>query len=222
MKTRNSHGLLQLGRESLAYCQCLYRENKALFVSGDLIWEKNQVILEYCLTPYQRLNISGDYFFYNYEGKFGFFPTSDDSLKQWNCIHLLELSPPNFNDINRTISWHGLWIVMWIRIGTNLTDLLFILRERLNVVHSHSKRLDKYFHQNFRGDIHRRPSQNNSQFVRFGRWFTRGDFYSEICKSPVNYWPDLADVVSCRTNKEVLRYYRHLLLWFLRAKPFQE
>ena len=34
MKTRNSHGLLQLhvGREALAYCQCLYRENKALFV----------------------------------------------------------------------------------------------------------------------------------------------------------------------------------------------
>ena len=47
MKTRNSHGLLQLGREVLAYCQCLYRENKALFVSVDLIGEKNQVILEY-------------------------------------------------------------------------------------------------------------------------------------------------------------------------------
>ena len=48
MKTRNSHGLLQLhvGREALAYCQCLYRENKALFVSVDLIGEKNQVILE--------------------------------------------------------------------------------------------------------------------------------------------------------------------------------
>ena len=49
MKTRNSHGLLQLqvGREALAYCQCLYRENKALFVSVDLIGENNQVILEY-------------------------------------------------------------------------------------------------------------------------------------------------------------------------------
>ena len=49
MKARNSHGLLQLhvGREALAYCQCLYRENKALFVSVDLIGEKNQVILEY-------------------------------------------------------------------------------------------------------------------------------------------------------------------------------
>ena len=46
MKTRNSHGLLQLGREALAYCQCLYRENKALFVSVDLIGKKNQVILE--------------------------------------------------------------------------------------------------------------------------------------------------------------------------------
>ena len=48
MKTRNSQGLLQLhvGREALAYCQCLYRENKALFVSVDLIGEKNQVILE--------------------------------------------------------------------------------------------------------------------------------------------------------------------------------
>ena len=48
MKTRNSHGLLQLhvGREALAYCQCLYRENKAPFVSVDLIGEKNQVILE--------------------------------------------------------------------------------------------------------------------------------------------------------------------------------
>ena len=36
MKTRNSHGLLQLGREALAYCQCasaLISGNKALFVS---------------------------------------------------------------------------------------------------------------------------------------------------------------------------------------------
>ena len=49
MKTRNSHGLLQLGREALAYCQCasaLISENKALFVSVYLIGEKNQVILE--------------------------------------------------------------------------------------------------------------------------------------------------------------------------------
>ena len=50
MKTRNSHGLLQLRREALAYCQCdsaLISGNKALFVSVDLIGEKNQVILEY-------------------------------------------------------------------------------------------------------------------------------------------------------------------------------
>ena len=50
MKTRNSHGLLQLGREALAYCQCasaLISGNKALLVSVDLIGEKNQVILEY-------------------------------------------------------------------------------------------------------------------------------------------------------------------------------
>ena len=51
MKTRNSLGLLQLhvGREALAYCQCLYRENrenKAPLVSVALIGEKNQVILE--------------------------------------------------------------------------------------------------------------------------------------------------------------------------------
>ena len=49
MKTRNSHGLLQLGREALAYCQCasaLISRNKALLVSVDLIGEKNQVILE--------------------------------------------------------------------------------------------------------------------------------------------------------------------------------
>ena len=49
MKTRNSHGLLQLGREALAYCQCasaLISGNKALFVSVDLIGEKNQVMLE--------------------------------------------------------------------------------------------------------------------------------------------------------------------------------
>ena len=49
MKTRNSHGLLQLGREALAYCQCasaLISGNKALFASVDLIGEKNQVILE--------------------------------------------------------------------------------------------------------------------------------------------------------------------------------
>ena len=56
MKTRNSHGLLQLGREALAYCQCasaLISGNKALFVSIDLIGEKNQVILEKCMfhTP---------------------------------------------------------------------------------------------------------------------------------------------------------------------------
>ena len=52
MKTRNSHGLLQLGREALAYCQCasaLISGNKALFVSVDLIGEKNQVILEFIL-----------------------------------------------------------------------------------------------------------------------------------------------------------------------------
>ena len=50
MKTRNSHGLLQLGWEALAYCQCasaLISGNKALLVSVDLIGEKNQVILEY-------------------------------------------------------------------------------------------------------------------------------------------------------------------------------
>ena len=50
MKTRNSRGLLQLGWEALAYCQCasaLISGNKALFVSVDLIGEKNQVILEY-------------------------------------------------------------------------------------------------------------------------------------------------------------------------------
>ena len=54
MKTRNSHGLLQLGREALAYCQCasaLISGNKALLVSVDLIGEKNQVILEYLLYP---------------------------------------------------------------------------------------------------------------------------------------------------------------------------
>ena len=56
MKTRNSHGLLQLhvGREALAYCQCasaLISGNKALFVSVDLIGEKNQVILELKVNP---------------------------------------------------------------------------------------------------------------------------------------------------------------------------
>ena len=52
LKTRNSHGLMQLGREALAYCQCasaLISGNKALFVSVDLIGEKNQVILELVL-----------------------------------------------------------------------------------------------------------------------------------------------------------------------------
>ena len=56
MKTRNSHGLLQLGREALAYCQCasaLISGNKALFVSVDLIGEKNQVILELTLMTFQ-------------------------------------------------------------------------------------------------------------------------------------------------------------------------
>ena len=54
MKTRNSHGFLQLGREALAYCQCasaLISGNKALFVSVDLIGKKNQVILEYHVMP---------------------------------------------------------------------------------------------------------------------------------------------------------------------------
>ena len=54
MKTRNSHGLLRLGREALAYCQCasaLISGNKALLVSVDLIGEKNQVILELSLLP---------------------------------------------------------------------------------------------------------------------------------------------------------------------------
>ena len=62
MKTRNSHGLLQLhvGREALAYCQCasaLISGNKALFVSVDLIGEKNQVILECQINFKYELNI---------------------------------------------------------------------------------------------------------------------------------------------------------------------
>ena len=60
MKTRNSHGLLQLGREALAYCQCasaLISGNKALFVSVDLIGEKNQVILEYAINHYKQIYI---------------------------------------------------------------------------------------------------------------------------------------------------------------------
>ena len=57
MKTRNSHGLLQLGREALAYCQCLYRENKALFVSVDLIGEKNQVILELSIKDKRSIGL---------------------------------------------------------------------------------------------------------------------------------------------------------------------
>ena len=55
MKTRNAHGLLQLGREALAYCQyasALISGNKALFVSVDLIGEKNQVILELRIIYY--------------------------------------------------------------------------------------------------------------------------------------------------------------------------
>ena len=50
MTTRNSHGLLQLGREALANASKFYRANNALFVSVDLIGEKNQVILEYILS----------------------------------------------------------------------------------------------------------------------------------------------------------------------------
>ena len=46
---------LHVGREALAYCQCLYRENKALFASVDLIGEKNQVILEYWVQNCPRL-----------------------------------------------------------------------------------------------------------------------------------------------------------------------
>ena len=60
-QTRNSHGLLQLGREALAYCQCasaLISGNKALFVSVDLIGEKNQVILEYVTKVHWSILIS--------------------------------------------------------------------------------------------------------------------------------------------------------------------
>ena len=66
MKTRNSHGLLQLGWEALAYCQCasaLISGNKALLVSLDLIGEKNQVILEcfFYLIVDININISVKY-----------------------------------------------------------------------------------------------------------------------------------------------------------------
>ena len=60
MKTRNSHGLLQLGREALAYCQCasaLISGNKALFVSVDLIGGKNQVILELQLKHFHTFHV---------------------------------------------------------------------------------------------------------------------------------------------------------------------
>ena len=65
MKTRNSHGLLQLGREALAYCQCasaLISGNKALFVSNDLIGEKNQVILEFAFVNLLCNNYTGGTF----------------------------------------------------------------------------------------------------------------------------------------------------------------
>ena len=66
MKTRNTHGLLQLGREALAYCQCasaLISGNKAPLVSVELIGEKNQVILElgiilYLVCQFNSLDIS--------------------------------------------------------------------------------------------------------------------------------------------------------------------
>ena len=64
MKTRNSHGLLQLGREALAYCQCasaLISGNKALFVSVDLIGEKNQVILEFRLLYYAHRSLNSNW-----------------------------------------------------------------------------------------------------------------------------------------------------------------
>ena len=62
MKTRNSHGLLQLGREALAYCQCasaLISGNKALLVSVDLIGEKNKVILELAIIGIPRNLVTG-------------------------------------------------------------------------------------------------------------------------------------------------------------------
>ena len=66
MKTRNPHGLLQLGREALAYCQCasaLISGNKALFVSVDLIGEKNQVILEFRVNRGQNIYFQLQHFF---------------------------------------------------------------------------------------------------------------------------------------------------------------
>ena len=67
MKTRNSHGLLQLGRDALAYCQCasaLISGNKALLVSVDLIGEKNQVILELAIwtNVCEKFGLCGDEF----------------------------------------------------------------------------------------------------------------------------------------------------------------
>ena len=50
MKTRHSHGLLQLGREPWLTVSKSYRANNALFVSVDLIGEKNQVMLELSLV----------------------------------------------------------------------------------------------------------------------------------------------------------------------------
>ena len=77
MKTRNSHGLLQLGREALAYCQCasaLISGNKALFVSVDLIGEKNQVILESLDISFQEK--VKNYFLFSviFEHFFTFYP----------------------------------------------------------------------------------------------------------------------------------------------------
>ena len=71
MKTRNSHGLLQLGREALAYCQCasaLISGNKALLVSVDLIGEKNQVILEYQINHATGIVKFVKSFFFLYQG----------------------------------------------------------------------------------------------------------------------------------------------------------
>ena len=48
------------------------------------------------------------------KASFGSYSTGNDSLQRWNCTHLLEFSPPNFNDINRTISRHGLWILVYV------------------------------------------------------------------------------------------------------------
>ena len=102
---RNSHGLLQLGREALAYCQCasaLISGNKALFVSVDLIGEKNLVILELAIMHVLYLELEHCVTCENFHHRHDF-----DIKCDHDCQQLLYLTFPV------SFMMDDIWPVIW-------------------------------------------------------------------------------------------------------------